>query len=598
MAQTVSDFIVERIKVWGTERIFGYPGDGINGLMGAIQRAGDTPRFIQVRHEEMGALMAVGHAKTTGEVGVCLATGGPGAIHLLNGLYDAKGDGVPVVAIVGQAARLSFGSNFQQEIDLASLLKDVAGAYCETITDPAATRHVVDRAFRIAHAERAVTAIILPKDVQELEYTDPPHILGATFSGPGYSAPRMLPTHADLFAAAQVLNAGEKVAMLVGAGAAGATDAVIEVADILGAGVAKALLGLPVVPDDLPFVTGPIGLLGSRASYEMMQGCDTLLMVGTSFPYADHLPQAGQARGVQIDIAARNLGLRFPNEVNLHGDAKETLRALVPLLRRKTDRQWRENIVASVRDWHAMAAESASKEAKPLNPQFVYRQLSERLPNDAILAVDSGTSAAWYARDIQLRRGMTVALSGSLATMGCAVPYAIGAKLAHPGRLAVALVGDGAMQMNGNSELVTAAKYYHEWSDPRLIVLVLNNGDLSYVTWEMRAMAGNPKFEASQELPGFPYAEYAKSIGLDGVRVDNPKKVPDALAAAFAADRPFVIEAVTDPNVPILPPHITLEQMKGYVSAVRKGDPDTGDMARQTLRDLPNAIRSILPGRD
>jgi len=598
VSERVSDFIVQRMKAWGVNRIFGYPGDGINGMMGAINRAGNDPQFVQVRHEEMAALMACAHAKYTGEVGVCMATGGPGAIHLLNGLYDAAGDHMPVVALIGQAARFSMGSDFQQETDLAALFKDVGHRYCQTVTDAPAARHIIDRAFRIAIAEHAVTVVILPKDVQEVEYAPPPRMLGATFSGVGYTAPRVIPTDADLRRAADVLNAGNKVAILIGAGAMGATDAVIETADILGTGVAYALLGKSAIPNDLPFVTGAIGLLGTRPSYEMMAGCDTLLMVGTSFPYADHLPKEGQARGVQIDLAARNLGLRYPTEVNLHGDSAETLRALIPLLTRKTDRAWREEIERSVYDWHATAAASASRAANPLNPQRVYTELSARLPEDVLLSVDSGTSTAWYARDIYLKRGMFGTLSGSLATMGCGVPYAIAAKFAHPQRLVVALVGDGAMQMNGSLELITAAKYYHQWADPRLIVLVLNNHDLSYVTWEMRANEGDPKFEASQAVPDFPYAQYAESIGLRGVRVDKPEGVAAALDVAFAADRPCVIEAVTDPNVPILPPHITLEQMKGYLSSVLKGDPNARDIVRQSVRDAPTVLKGILPHRD
>lgn len=598
MSERVSDFIVQRMKAWGVNRIFGYPGDGINGMMGAINRAGNDPQFVQVRHEEMAALMACAHAKYTGEVGVCMATGGPGAIHLLNGLYDAAGDHMPVVALIGQAARFSMGSDFQQETDLAALFKDVGHRYCQTVTDASAARHIIDRAFRIAIAEHAVTVVILPKDVQEVEYAPPTRMLGATFSGVGYTAPRVIPTDADLRRAADVLNAGNKVAILIGAGAMGATDAVIETADILGTGVAYALLGKSAIPNDLPFVTGAIGLLGTRPSYEMMAGCDTLLMVGTSFPYADHLPKEGQARGVQIDLAARNLGLRYPTEINLHGDSAETLRALIPLLTRKTDRAWREEIERSVYDWHETAAASASRAANPLNPQRVYTELSARLPEDVLLSVDSGTSTAWYARDIYLKRGMFGTLSGSLATMGCGVPYAIAAKFAHPQRLVVALVGDGAMQMNGSLELITAAKYYHQWADPRLIVLVLNNHDLSYVTWEMRANEGDPKFDASQAVPDFPYAQYAESIGLRGVRVDKPEGVAAALDAAFAADRPCVIEAVTDPNVPILPPHITLEQMKGYLSSVLKGDPDARDIVRQSVRDAPTVLKGILPHRD
>ena len=365
--------------------------------------------------------------------------------------------------------------------------------------------------------------------------------------------------------------------MLVGEGALGATDEVIEVAELLGAGVAKALLGKAAVPDDLPFVTGAIGLLGTKPSWELMRGCDTLLMVGSSFPYSEFLPEEGQARGVQIDIDGRLIGLRYPMEVNLVGDSAETLRALLPLLERKADRGWREEIEENVADWWQLLEERALIDADPLNPQRVFWELSPRLPDDCILTGDSGTAANWFARDLQLRRGMMASLSGTLATMGCGVPYAIAAKFAHPDRLAIALVGDGAMQMNGINELITVAKYWRRWSDPRLIVLVLNNRDLNLVTWEQRALEGDPKFDASQELPDFPYARYAELVGLEGIRVDAPEEIGAAWDEALAADRPVVLEAVIDPDVPPLPPHITFEQARNFALAVRAATRAAGD---------------------
>src|SRR5215213_8310243 len=510
-SKTVSDFLVERLQTWGVKRVFGYSGDGINGILGAINRAGNNPAFVQVRHEETAALMACAHAKFTGETGVCLATQGPGAIHLLNGLYDARLDHQPVVAIVGQVAREAAGGRFQQEVDLPTLFKDVAGAFVGVVTDPEQVRHVVDRAMRIAAAERTVTCIIMPHDVQDLEAVpDPPAEHGRHHSVPGYVPPRVLPVEAELDRAAEVLNAGERVAILVGQGALGAGDEVAQAADLLGAGVAKALLGKPVLPDDLPFVTGGIGLLGTKPSWDLMMGCDTLLMVGSGFPYAEFLPEEGHARGVQIDIDGRQLGLRYPMEVNLVGDAATTLRALLPLLERKPDRGWRETVEGNVASWWQTLAERARQPADPVNPQLVFSELSDRLPNGAIVTADSGSAANWYARDLKLRKGMRASLSGTLATMGPAVPYAIAAKFAYPERPVIAFVGDGAFQMNGMNELITIAKYHERWSDQRLVFCVFNNQDLNQVTWEQRVLAGDPMYEASQMLPDFPYARYAE----------------------------------------------------------------------------------------
>ncbi len=398
MAANVSDFFWQHLSDWGVRRVFGFPGDGINGLVGGLARAGDRFDFVQVRHEELAAFMASAHAKYTGELGVCMATSGPGAIHLLNGLYDAKLDHQPVLAIVGQQARTALGGHYQQEVDLISLFKDVAGDYVHMAATPAQVRHLVDRAVRIAKAERTVTCIILPKDVQEMDAVEkPPRAHGTVHSGVGYAAPVVHPTDADLRRAADVLNAGTKVAMLVGAGALHATDAVIEVADILGAGIAKALLGKAAVPDDLPFVTGSIGLLGTKPSWDMMMNCDTLLMVGSGFPYSEFLPKEGQARGVQIDIDPKMLSIRYPMEVNLVGDSAGTLRALIPLLQRKPDRAWRQGIEDGVEEWWRTLEARAMTEATPLNPQRVFWELSPRLPEDVIIGCDTGSGTNWYA---------------------------------------------------------------------------------------------------------------------------------------------------------------------------------------------------------
>jgi len=595
MSRNVSDHLLERLTTWGVKRIYGYPGDGIIGIMGAFDRAGDRLELVRPRHEEMSAFMACAHAKFTGEIGVCLATSGPGAIHLLNGLYDAKLDHQPVLAIVGQQAQTGLGGSYQQEVDLVSLFKDVAHEYVHMATDAAQIRHLVDRAIRTALAERTVTCLIVPNDLQtEDAVDDPAREHGTVHSGSGYNRPRIVPEDDDLHRAAAVLNAGEKVAMLVGQGALDATDEILEVAELLGAGVAKALLGKAAVPDDLPFVTGSIGLLGTRPSSDLMAGCDTLLMVGSSFPYSEFLPEEGQARGVQVDIDARMIGIRYPMEENLVGDSAATLRALIPLLERKADRSWREEIEDGVASWWKVLEARAMNDAEPLNPQRVFWELSSRLPDNCILSADSGSAANWFARDLKLRRGMMASLSGTLATMGPGVPYAIAAKFTHPDRVAIALVGDGAMQMNGINELITIAEYWQRWSDPRLIVMVLNNRDLNQVTWEQRAMEGDPKFLAAQSVPDFPYARYAELVGLKGIRVDSPDDVGAAWDEALAADRPVVLEAFTDPEVPPLPPHISLEQARAFSSALLKGDPGARGIIRQTLRDK---LEEFVPGR-
>jgi pyruvate dehydrogenase (quinone) len=594
MAELVADYILQRLTKWGVHRIYGYPGDGINAFLGAFDRADGDPEFVQVRHEEMAAFMACGHAKFTGEAGVCIATSGPGAIHLLNGLYDAKLDHQPVVAIVGQQARTSLGGNYQQEVDLATLFKDVANEYVHMATHPAQMRHLVDRAMRIALDQRTVTCIIVPNDLaSEKAVEAPPHEHGTVHSGIGYSRPRVVPMDADLERAAAVLNESRRVAMLVGQGAKGAADEVLETAETLGAGVAKALLGKDVLPDDLPFVTGSIGLLGTKPSWDLMMGCDAFLMVGSSFPYSEFLPEEGQARGVQIDIDGRMVGIRYPMDVNLVGDAKETLRGLLPKLERKEDRSWREEIEKEVREWWELVEHRAELPADPINPQRVFSELSTRLPDGAILTADSGSAANWYARNLKFRRGMMGSLSGTLATMGPGVPYAIAAKFAHPQRPVFALVGDGAFQMNGMNELLTVAKYWERWGDPRFVVLVLHNDDLNQVTWEQRAMEGDPKYEASQVLPDFPYARYAELLGFLGIRVDDPDEVGPAWDEALSADRPVVYEALTDPEVPPLPPHITLKQAKAFMSSV-PSDPDRGAVVKQSFRQK---LEELLPGR-
>jgi len=594
MSKTVGDYVWERLNEWGIKTIFGYPGDGINGLLGALNRAGDRFEFIQVRHEEMAAFMASAYAKFTGRLGVCMATSGPGASHLLTGLYDAKLDHMPVLAIAGQQARAALGGHYQQELDLQSMFKDVASAYVAQASVPAQTRHMVDRAVRIALGEREVTAIIFPNDLQEMAYEEPPRKHGTLHSGTGYRHPRVLPHEDDLRRAAEVLNDGEKVAILVGAGALNATDEVIAVADKLQAGVAKALLGKAALPDDLPWVTGSIGLLGTKASWDLMTECDTLLMIGSGFPYSEFLPKEGQARGVQIDIKPEMLSLRYPMEVNLSGDSAETLKALLPHLKRKEPNSWRDRVQKNVAESWSTLEDRAKVPAHPINPQLVAWELSPRLPDRAIVTSDSGSCANWYARDLKMRRGMMCSLSGGLASMGAAVPYAIGAKFAHPDRPVIALVGDGAMQMNNMAELITVAKYWRRWSNPHWAVCVFNNEDLNQVTWEQRVMEGDPRFDASQNLPNVPYHRFAELIGLKGIFVDDPRRLGAAWEEALASDIPVVLEVKTDPEVPPLPSHISLKQAKNFTSMLVKGDPDERHVIADTARQV---LSSVLPGR-
>jgi pyruvate dehydrogenase (quinone) len=592
MSINVSDFVWQRLQEWGIKRVYGYPGDGVGGLDVALEKVKDSLQYIQVRHEEMAAFMASGHAKFTGQVGLCYATSGPGAIHLLTGLYDAKMDHVPVVAIVGQQARTAIGAHYQQEVDLQSLFKDVAADFVATASVPSQLRHLIDRAVRIASTRRTVTCVIIPNDLQELTYEDPPLVHGTTHTGVGYAGPAQLPNENLLRQAAAVLNAGEKVAILVGAGALGATDEVIAVAEKLQAGVAKALLGKAALPDDLPWVTGSLGLLGTKPSWDLMKGCDTFLMVGSAFPYSEFLPKPGNARGVQIDIDGTMLSLRYPMEVSMVGDSAVTLRALLPLLEQKTESGWRRSIETGMAAWWKTLEERAMMSADPINPQRVFWELSKRLPENCIMTGDSGSVANWYARDIRMRRGMMGSLSGSLASLGAATPYAMAAKMAFPDRVVIAFIGDGAMQMNGLNVMITFSKYWKEWSDPRLIVMVLNNRDLNQVTWEERVQLGVGKTESTQSIPGFPYHKYAELLGLKGIFVDDPEKLGSAWDEALAADRPVILECYTDPNVPPLPPHITLEEAKNFMTMMTS-EPELGSVLKNSAKQV---LASVWPG--
>jgi pyruvate dehydrogenase (quinone) len=596
LSQTVSSYLLERLQAWDVDRVFAYPGDGINGILGAWVQAKSAPKFIQPRHEEMAAFEAVGYAKFSGRIGVCMATSGPGAIHLLNGLYDAKLDHVPVLAIVGQTDRTAMGGSYQQEVDLASLFKDVCHQYVQTLNVPEQLPNLVDRAIRTALSTRSPTCIIVPYDVQELDYEPPGHAFKMVPSSLGITWPHATPDDGGIRQAAEILNAGSKVAILVGQGARGARDEVTQVADLLGAGVAKALLGKDVLSDELPWVTGSLGLLGTRPSYDLMSDCDTLLTVGSNFPYTQFMPPLDQARAIQIDIDGTFIGMRYPYEVNLVADAASALQALVPLLERKSDRSWREKIESNVSAWwdtmQRQAMTDSDREGM-VNPQRLVWELSERLPVDAIVAADSGSAANWYARHLKLRGDQRGSLSGTLATMGPGVPYAIGAKFAHPDRPAIALVGDGAMQMNGMAELLTVKRYWSEWSDPRLIVAVLHNNDLNQVTWEMRAQTGVPKFADSQDLPDVSYAAFAASLGLQAIEVHTADEIGPAWERALTADRPTVLDVHTDPDVPPIPPHATRQQMLASAKALLGGDDNAWGVMKTGIRQK---AQEFLPG--
>ncbi|WP_306207062.1 thiamine pyrophosphate-requiring protein [Actinoplanes sp. RD1] len=581
--RTVSDLLVERLAEWGVPRVFGYSGDGIDGVMGALRRAG-KPAFVQARHEEAAAFMAVAHAKYTGAPGVCLSTQGPGAVHLLNGLYDAKLDAKPVVAIVGQQASTVLGSAYQQEIDLGRLFGDVCAQFVQTAHTAEQVPMLIDRAFRTALATRSPTCVILPHDVQAMPAPDPTaQRHGVMVTSPGLRRARVVPYDADVRAAAEVLEAGERVAIMVGQGAYGAAGEIAELADRLGAGVTASLLGKPVLDEGLPFHTGVMGHLGTTASNELLRNCDTLLLVGTNDPWTEFYPAPGQARAVQIDIDGRQLGVRYPVEVPLTGDATETLRALLGAVKPREHGAWRARVEGWVRTWGEISARRAAAPAEPLNPQHVVRSLSGRLGTDAQVAVDVGSVVYWYARHLRLPGGVPAHLSSTLASMGCGLPYGIAAKLAAPDRPQIVLTGDGAMQMTGLAELVTVAARWRDWADPRFVVCVLNNRDLAEVSWEQREAEGEPRFGTSQELPDVPYAKYADLLGLRGLRVTSPGEMDDAWATALSADRPVLIEAVVDPAVPLLPPGRPYEQIEAMYAGLAA---EPGQLARRAETHL------------
>lgn len=593
---TVSDAIVQRLGEWGVDRVFGYSGDGINAFVEAVAATDDLD-FIQARHEEAAAFMAVGHAKYSGSVGVMASTQGPGAIHLLNGLYDAKLDGVPVVAIIGQQDRSTLGSAYMQEVNLERLFADVASEYLQTVQTPEQVPLVIDRAFRAALATRSPAVVILPHDVQKADAAELPHEHGIVHSAVGYSAPRVVPHVDDLARAVEVLTAAERPLLFVGRGARGAQDEVVAMAEALGAGIVTSLLGKPYVDERLPFAAGTMGHLGTTASARLLAECDGLLIVGCDDPWTEFYPAPGQAAAVQIDIDGRVIGNRYPISVGLIGDAAETLAALFARLpevdagAEAGQASWRATVEREVASWREVARIRAATPADPVNPEAAIAALDPHLTPDALLALDVGSVVYWYARQLHLPRGVEAHVSGRLASMGCGVPYGLAAKLAEPTRPVIVLAGDGGMQMLGNSELVTLARMWLQWADPRFVVCVLDNGDLAEVSWEQREMESAPRYPASQDLPAFPFAGYAESLGLRGVRVDDPAALDDAWREAFAADRPTVLQIVTDRNVPLLPPFPQGEEKLGSMHEGLAREGAGGEAAARLLDEYASHER-------
>jgi len=586
---TVSDFVIQRIKEWGISRVFAFPGDGIgefDGALGKAERDGDGLKYVRPTHEEICSLMATAHAKFTGEIGVCIATSSPGAFHMLNGLYDAQMDNQPVVAIIGQQGLNALGTFTQQESNLERVLADVA-VYVQTIVSPEQAQAVVDTAFRTARVRLGPAVIILPHDVQGM--TMPELVPANWVSRSSAVAPSIsvVPPPSEILKAAAIINAGSKVTFIVGHGSNGATDEVLKAAELCGAGLITALRAKQVVPSDVPYHSQQLGLLGSLPSVHQMSGCDTLLMLGTNYPYGQFLPKSGQARAIQVDLKPEQMGLRYPTELNLWGDVKATLTALIPHLDQKTDLSWQNTVAEEMVEWeNEMQAQAMLSYEDGVNPRRVYHELNKRLPPRAIVTADAGSTADWYGHHIRLRRGMMGDLSGRLASMLAAMPYAIAAKFAYSDRSVICTIGDGAFQMLGLNELITIKKYLKEWANPQLIIMVLHNDDLTQVSWEMRTEDANPVWSTSQDVESVDYAGWAELLGFTGIRVKTDDDVADAWDTAFANRGITVIDAYTSKNVPPLPAHITLEFAKNTAEALLKGDPDEMDVIRDSAKAL------------
>jgi len=586
---TVSDFVIQRIREWGVSRIFAFPGDGIGEFDGALEKAQRDEaglKYVRPTHEEICSLMATAHAKFTGEVGVCVATSSPGAFHMLNGLYDAQMDNQPVVAIVGQQGLNAFGTFTQQESNLERTMADVA-VYVQTIVSPEQAQAVVDTAFRTAKVRLGPAVIVIPHDVQAMtmpELTPQNWVSRSSAVAPSIS---IIPAQSEIEKAARIINAGSKVTFIVGHGANGATEEVLQAADICGAGLITALRGKQVIPSDVPHHSQQLGLLGSLPSAHQMSGCDTLVFLGTNYPYSQFLPKSGQARAIQIDLKPEQMGLRYPTELNLWGDVKATLTALIPHLDQKTDLSWQNTVAEEMLEWeNEMEAQAMLTYKDGVNPRRVYHELNKRLPPNAIVTADAGSTADWYGHHIRLRRGMLGDLSGRLASMLAAMPYATAAKFAYSDRPVICTIGDGAFQMLGMNELITIKKYLQDWENPQLIILILHNNDLTQVSWEMRTEDANPVWSTSQDVQSVDYAGWAEMLGFSGIRVKTDDEVPGAWDTAFAHRGVTLIDAYTSKNVPPLPPHITFEFAKHTAEALLKKDPDGVDVMRDSAKAL------------
>jgi pyruvate dehydrogenase (quinone)/pyruvate oxidase len=582
MATTAADVLIEGIIGWGVDTVFGLPGDGINGLMEALRTRQDRVRFIQVRHEEAAAFMACAYAKYTGRLGCCLATSGPGGIHLLNGLYDAKLDQAPVLALTGQTYSDLKGSNFQQEVNMAALFSDVA-VYNQEVINPNQVAMLADEACRHALNHRGVAHITFPVDYQEKE----PSGDLSMHKRPGHTTsrwepPLAVPEEEELRLAAFVLNQSKRPVILVGQGARGAGEEVIEIADKLGAPIVKALLGKEVVPDDHPLTTGGLGLLGTTPSLEAMETCDALLIIGSSFPYMEFLPKRDQAKGVQIDDKPDRIGLRFPVEVGLVGDAKPTAAALGRFIERKSDRGFLEQAQAGMKEWWELMRTRAMRDDVPIKPQRVAWELSELAADDAIISTDSGTITTWIARQFKMRGKQKFSCSGTLATMAPGLPYAVAAKVAFPERQSIAFVGDGGFTML-MGEFATACKYKLP-----IVVVVIKNNTLGQIKWEQLVFLGNPEYGC--ELHSIDFAKYAEACGGLGLHVERPEEIRPALERAIASGRPSLVEVVVDPNEPPMPPKVTLQQAAHFAEALVKGTPGGGKIALTLFRDKLNEL--------
>ena len=582
MAQTAAEILIDVLEDWGVDTIFGLPGDGINGIMEALRKKQEKIRFVQVRHEEAAAFMACGYAKFTGRLGVCLATSGPGGLHLLNGLYDAKLDGQPVLAITGMPYHDLIGTHTQQDVELDKVFMDVS-EYSVRVMGPTHVENIAHLACRTALLRRGVAHITFPVDLQERKIDterSKRNIPGHMSDVLSHSA--RMPHEGDLAQAADILNAGQKIVILAGRGALGAGDELEQIAEILGAPIAKALLGKAAVPDDSPYTTGAIGLLGTRPSQEAMENCDTLLMVGTSFPYIEFLPKPGQARAVQIELDSTRIGLRYPVEVGLAGDSRRTLQALIPMLKRREDRGFLEQAQRGMSEWWKLMEERGTRTDVPMKPQVVAWELGKRLRDDAIVCGDSGTVATWWARQIPARRGQMFSLSGTLASMANGLPYAIAAQVAYPDRQVVAFVGDGGFSML-MAEFANCVKYRLP-----IRVVVVKNNSLGMIKWEQMVFLGNPEYGC--ELQPIDFAAFARACGATGFTVEDPAQCGDVLDRALATDGPVLVEAVVDPFTPPMPPKITVEQATKFAESLVKGEPNRTKIALTVLSDTVREI--------